>query len=55
MSANTTRIPACANRVAVAKPIPLAAPVTTATLPSNSSIALSFNPLAPRSLDDSYL
>ena len=36
-SASTTFMPCCANAVASARPIPLAAPVTTATLPANSS------------------
>jgi hypothetical protein len=38
-SASTTSIPLLANRSANAKPIPLAAPVTTATFPVPKSIA----------------
>jgi len=38
-SASTTSSPARANRSANAKPIPLAAPVTTATFPAVSSMA----------------
>ena len=33
-----TIAPACANRIAVARPIPLAPPVTTATRPANDNI-----------------
>ena len=40
-SARTTSSPARANRSASAKPIPLAAPVTTATFPTVSSMAAS--------------
>ena len=41
-SASTTCMPALANRSANASPIPLAAPVTTATLPASSCMGLSF-------------
>src|SRR4051794_20010143 len=34
-SPNTTRAPSCAKRTAVARPIPVAAPVITATFPSS--------------------
>src|SRR5262249_45435285 len=44
MSPRTTFMPSCAHRVAIARPIPLAQPVTTATLPSNSSIVPSVFP-----------
>src|SRR3954469_9296330 len=40
MSARTTAAPSAANSCAVARPIPLAAPVTTATLPSSRPIRL---------------
>src|SRR4029453_4285565 len=42
MSASTTFIPAIANRCASARPIPLAAPVTTAALPAKSFIPCVF-------------
>ncbi len=42
MSLSTTVAPAAANRRAVAKPMPEAAPVTTATLPANENRAGSF-------------
>src|SRR5947208_1397617 len=38
MSDTTTRIPSAANRSAIARPSPLAAPVTTATRPRRSFI-----------------
>src|SRR5207302_1919095 len=38
-SASTTFMPSAAKRPAIARPIPLAAPVTTATCPSNRSMA----------------
>lgn len=40
MSARTTRIPSTANRFAIARPMPLAAPVTTATLPLKSCLSV---------------
>ena len=39
-SASTTAAPASANAIAVARPIPLAAPVTSATLPVKSRVFL---------------
>ena len=49
-SASTTCAPSRANRIALAAPMPLAAPVITATLPSNwpmpSSLFLSVFPTA---------
>ena len=41
-SASTTRIPAAAKRSASARPIPLAAPVTTAIFPGASSMTRPF-------------
>ena len=47
-SASTTSSPARANRSASAKPIPLAAPVTTATFPAVSSMTLPLSGLVLR-------
>lgn len=49
-SRTMTSLPALANAAAMARPMPLAAPVTTARLPSSRKLAMVSGMMAPRGL-----